>query len=171
MELRKLQAKLVALDESLLSRDHVLQQAEAKIAEEKERAGLELHKLQVKLDRSPLSRDHALEQAQNALQKASCAAEANQQSQRELTEMRAELEASKSESAAFRLRLADTENGGGKSKAKANTYRAQTASLFSEDEDRVVHRLLERMQAMEVVPDFELHPSLASTCKLPFPFD
>jgi chromosome segregation ATPase len=125
----------------------LLKQAEANAAEEKKRAGLELRELQAKLDESLLSRDHALERA---LQKASCAAEANEQSQRELTEMRAELEASKSESAALRLRLADMENGGSKSKAEADTYRTQTATgPVNTDEDRVVHRLLERMQAMK----------------------
>ena len=122
------------------------------MAEEKKPAGLELRELQAKLDQSLLSRDHALEQAQSALQKESCAAEANEQSQRELTEMRTELEASKSESAAFRLRLADTENGCAKSKAEADTYRTQTATasvLVNTDEGRVVHRLMERMQTME----------------------
>ncbi|KAF8499855.1 hypothetical protein F5888DRAFT_1888794 [Russula emetica] len=147
LKLRELQAKL---DESLLSRDHALEQAEANAAEEKKRAGLELRELQAKLDELLLSRDHAPEQAQSALQKASCAAEANEQSQRELTEMRAELEASKSESAAFRLRLADAENGCANSKVDADTYRTQTATgLVNTDEDRVVHRLMERVQAME----------------------
>jgi DNA repair exonuclease SbcCD ATPase subunit len=147
LELRELQAKL---DESLRSRDNALEQAEANAAEEKKRAGLELRELQAKLDESLLSRDHTLEQAQSALQKASCVAEANEQSQRELTEMRAELEASKSESAAFRLRLADTENGCANSKADADAHRTQTATgLVNTDEDPVVHRLMERMQAME----------------------
>jgi hypothetical protein len=147
LELRELQAKL---DESLLSRDLALEQAEANAAEEKKRAGLELRELQAKLDESLLSRDHALEQAQSALQKTSRAAEANERSQRELTEIRAELKASKSESAAFRLRLADTENGCAESKAEADTYRTQTATgLVNTDEDRVVHRLMERMQNME----------------------
>jgi hypothetical protein len=147
LELRELQAKL---DESLLSRDHALEKAEANAAEEKKRAELELREMQAKLNESLQSRDHALEQAQSALQKASCAAEVNEQSQRELTEMRAELEASKSESAAFRLRLADMENGCNKSKAEADTHRNQTATgLVNTDEDRVVHRLMERMQAME----------------------
>jgi hypothetical protein len=136
LEQRELQTKL---DESLLSRDHALELAKANAAEEKRRAGLEL-----------LSRDHALEQARNALQKASCVPEANEQSQREITEMRAELEASKSELAAFRLRLADTENGCSKSKAEPDTYRTPTATgLVNTDEDRVMHRLVERMQAME----------------------
>ena len=148
LELRELQAKL---DESLLSRNRAIEQIEANAAEEMRRAGLELRELQAKLDESLLSRNHALEQAQCALQRASCAAEANEQSQRELTEMRVELEARKSESAASRLRLGDTENGCAKSKADANTNRNQTATgLVIADEDRVVHRLMERVQAMEV---------------------
>ena len=65
--------------------------------------------------------------------------------------MRAELDASKSELAALPLALVDAENGFGTSKAKANTYRTQTATgLDNADEDRVVRRLLERMQGMEV---------------------
>ena len=146
LELRELQAKL---DESLLSRDLALGQAEAN-AEEKKRARLELRELQAKLDESLLSRDHAREQAQSAPQKASCPGEAKEQSQRELTEMRAELEASKSESAAFRLRLADMANGCVESKEEAGTYRTQTVTgLVDTDENRVVHRLMERVQAME----------------------
>jgi DNA repair exonuclease SbcCD ATPase subunit len=147
LELRELQTKL---DGSLLSRDHALEQAEANAAEAKKRAGLELRELQTKLDESLLSRDHALEQAQSALQKAPRAAEANEQSQRELTEIRAELEASKSDSAALRSRLADMENGCGESKAEADRNRTQTVTgLVNTDEDRVVHRLMERMQNME----------------------
>ena len=147
LELRKLQAKL---EELQLSRDHALEQAEANAAEEKKRAGLELRKLQVQLDESLLSRDSALKQTQSALQKAFRAAEANEQSQRELTEMRAELEASKSELAAFRLRHADMENGCSKNKAEADTNRNQTVTgLVNADEDLVVHRLMERVQTME----------------------
>ena len=99
----------------------------------------------MKLDELLLSCDHAVERAQSALQKASCAAEANEQSQRELTEMRAEFEANMSESAlALRLRLADMENGCVKSIAEADTYRIQTATgLVNTDE------LMERMQALE----------------------
>ena len=67
--------------------------------------------------------------------------------------MRAELEASKSESARFRSRLADMENGCSESKEKTDTYprsRTPTAKgLVNTDEDRIVHRLMERMQAME----------------------
>jgi hypothetical protein len=138
--------RIAQLTDELALKSGLLEQA----AEEKKHAGLELRKLQAKLDELLLSHDHALEQAQSPLQKASCTAEANEQSQRELAEMRAELEASKSESAAFRLRLADMENSCGESKAEADTYRNQTATaLVNTDGDRVVHRLLERMQAME----------------------
>jgi hypothetical protein len=131
--------RIAQLTDELELKSALLEQA----AEEKKRARLELCELQAKLDESLLSRDHALEQAQ-------CAAEVNEQSQRELTEMRGELEASKSELAAFRLRLADTENGGANSKAEADTYRTPTATgLVNADEGRVVHKLMERMQTME----------------------
>jgi hypothetical protein len=138
------------LTNELAQKSALLKQAEEKAAEEKKCAGRELRELQAKLDESLLSRDHALKQAQSAQQKASCVTEANERSQRELAEMHAELEACKSELAASRLRLADAENGCGESNAEADTYRTQAAtSLTNTDEDRVVHRLMERMQAME----------------------
>jgi hypothetical protein len=138
LELCELQAQL---DDLLLSRDYALERANADAAEERKRAGLELRELQAKLDESLLSCDHALEQAQSALQKASYVAEANQQSQRELSEMRAELEAKMSESAlALRVRLADMERGYARDKVEAETYRTQTATaLVNTDE------LMERM--------------------------
>jgi len=136
--------RIAQLTDELALKSALLEQAEANAAEEKKRAGLELRKLQAKLDESLLSRDQALEQAQSALQKA------YEQSQRELTEMRAELEARKSESAAFRLRLADTENSCAKSKAEADTCRTQTATgLVKMDEHHIVYRLMERVRALE----------------------
>ena len=142
--------QIAQLTDDLALKGALLEQVETNAAKVEKHVGLELHELQVKLDELLLSRDHALEQAQNALQKASCAAEANEQSQRELTEMRVELEATKSESAAFRLRLADMENSCSKSKSEADTNHTPTATgLTSTDEDRVVHRLMERMRAME----------------------
>ena len=147
LELRNLQAKL---DESLLSRD----QAKANAAEEMERAGLEQRELRAKHDEFTLSRDEllrTLEQAQSPRQKAtSRSADADERSQptraheTELVEVRAELEGKQSELAAVRLRLMDAEDGLAKSKAEADTLRAQTA-----DVDRVMHRLMERMRAME----------------------
>jgi len=98
-----------------------------------------------------LSRDkhlRSLEQPPCDLQIAT--SHADERSQRacehetELAEMRAELEA-------VRLRLTDAEDGRAKSKAEADTLRAQTAAgLVNTDVDRVMHRLLERMRAMEI---------------------
>ncbi len=98
-----------------------------------------------------LSRDHVPEQSQGARQKAtSHAADTIERSQRELAEVRADLEVKKSELAAVRLRLTDAENGRAKCKAEADTLRAQTAAnLVNTDEDRIMHRLMERMRAME----------------------
>ena len=138
---------ITQLADQLAQTSALLEQAEANAAEAKKRAGLELRELQAKLDESLLSRDHALDQAQSALQKASRAAEINEQSQRELTEMRVELEARKSEFAALNLRLVDD---CAKSKAEADTNRNQSPTGFViTDEDRVVYRLMERMRAME----------------------
>ncbi len=70
--------------------------------------------------------------------------------QRELAEVRAELDARKSELAAVHLRLKDAESGWAKSKAEADTSGAKTAvNLVNTDEDGVMRRLTERMRAME----------------------
>ena len=140
--------RIAQLTDELALKSALLEQA----AEEKKRAGLELRGLQAKLDELLLSRDHALEQDPSASQKAtSHTAEANERIQRELAEVHAKLEARESELAAVRLRLADTENGCSKSKAEAGTYRnTQIATgLVNTDEERIVHRLMERMQTME----------------------
>ncbi len=72
-------------------------------------------------------------------------------SQRELAEMRAELEARKSELAPVHLRFKDAESGWAKSKADADTSGAAktAANLVNTDEDGVMRRLTERMRAME----------------------
>ena len=76
--------------------------------------------------------------------------EALQQYERELTNARSKLEAKESELEAVRLRLTDAEKGWTKSKAEANTLRAQTAtSSVNRDEDPVTRRLMERMRAIE----------------------
>jgi hypothetical protein len=153
LELRNLQEKL---DEMLLSRD----QAEADAAEAKKRAGIEQRELQAIIDELILSRDELLrmlELAQSALQKAtSHAADADEQSQpacghaTELAEVRAELEGKKSELASVRLRLTDAEDGYAKSKAEADKLGAQAAAgLVNKEVDRVMHRFMERMRAME----------------------
>jgi len=114
----------------------ILEGAEADAAEAKKHAGPEQRDLQAFFLQS---RDKALDQARSVLQKASCAAEANEQSQRELTEMRIGLKAIKSESAAFRSRPADLQKG-------ADRYRNLTATG---DVDRAIHGLTERMRALE----------------------
>jgi hypothetical protein len=73
--------------------------------------------------------------------------EALPQYERELTNVRAKLEAKESELEAIRLRLTDAEKG----KAEADTLRAQTAiGSVDRDEDQVT-RLMERMRALEEV--------------------
>ena len=122
--------------------------------------------VQAKLDELLQSRDqqvHALAQAQIALQKPTFrAADADERSQRaceqieqyetvetELAEVRAELEARKSELEEVRL-LTDAEHGWAKRKIEADTLRSLTmASFVSPDEDRVTRVLVERIRAME----------------------
>jgi chromosome segregation ATPase len=143
------------LTDRLAEKSALLDQAEANAAEAKKHARLELGKLQTKLVELTMSRDghlRKLEQAQSALQNAtSRTADADERSQpacgheTELAEVRAELEA-------VRLRLRDAEDGWAKSKAEADTLRAQTAagpSLVNTDAERVMHRLLDRMRFME----------------------
>jgi len=78
--------------------------------------------------------------------------EALPQYERELTNVRAKLEANESELEAVRLRLTDAEKGLAKSKAEADTLRAQTATgSMNRDEDQVTRSLMERMRALEEV--------------------
>jgi DNA repair exonuclease SbcCD ATPase subunit len=70
--------------------------------------------------------------------------------ERELTNVRAKLEANESELEAVRLRLTDAEKGLAKSKAEADILRAQTATgSVNRNEDQVTHMLMERMRAIE----------------------
>ena len=143
------------LADQLAQKSALLDRAEANAAEAKSHARLELGILETKLGEVTLSRDEhlrKLEQAQSALQNATFrTADADERSrpacghETELAEVRAELEA-------VRLRLRDAEDGWAKSKAEADTLRAQTAagpSLVNTDVERVMHRLLDRMQAVE----------------------
>jgi hypothetical protein len=146
---------IAQLTDELALKIALLEQA----AEEKKRAGLELRELQAKLDESLLSRNDLLEQAQSSLQKATFrAAETNEprpsqpagEHETEFAEVRAELEGKKSELEAVRIQLTNAEDGWAKSKAEADTLRAQAAAgLVNADVDRVMHRLMERMRAME----------------------
>jgi len=78
------------------------------------------------------------------------AAEANERNQRELAEVHAKLEESESELAAVRLQLTDKNNGGAKSDAKTEELCDQnTAGPINNDVDQVMHRLMERVRALE----------------------
>jgi hypothetical protein len=94
---------------------------------------VELGDMQAKLDELLLSRDQQVGQYE-----------------KELTNVRAKLEANESELEIVRLRLTDAEKGWTKSKAEADTLRAQTATgSANRDEEQVTRRLMERMRALE----------------------
>jgi chromosome condensin MukBEF ATPase and DNA-binding subunit MukB len=94
----------------------------------------------------------ATSRAADADEQNQCACEQIEQYEEDLANVRAKLEAKESELEAVRLRLADAEKGLTKSKAEADTLRAQTASgSVNRDEDQVTRRLLERMRALEEV--------------------
>jgi hypothetical protein len=89
------------------------------------------------LDKLLLSRDQALEQAQST-------AEANERCMPSWRQRSPNWQQSVYNSQARRM------DGWAKSKAKADTLRGQTATgLANTDEGRVVHRLMECIQAME----------------------
>ena len=98
-----------------------------------EQRDAELVDMQAKLDQLVVSRDQQVRQYE-----------------KELTIVHAKLEAKEAELEAVRLRLTEAEKGWTKSKAEADTLRAQTASgSVHKDEDQVTGRLLERMRAIE----------------------
>ena len=148
--------RIAQLANQLMNKSALLEQAEANAAEAKKYAGLVQRELQAR-NELLLSRNQALEQSQSALQKAAFrAVESDERSQpvseREtgLAEVYAKLEASESKLAAVHLRLADAEDGWAKSRAEADTLRAQAAaSLVHTDVDRVMQRLMDRMRSME----------------------
>ena len=143
----------------------LLEQAEANVVEAARRAGSELREyvddqrlmwtslvkqrdvelvdmqarlrdMQAKLDESLLSRDQQHRQIG--------------QHEKELANVRAKLEANESELEAVRLRLTDAEKGLTKSKAEADSLRAQNATgSVNRGEDQVTRRLMERMRAIE----------------------
>jgi hypothetical protein len=142
--------RIVQLTDELALKSALLEQAETNATEAAKLAGLglrehadrllmqssrvtqrdvELRDMQAK----PLSRDQQIEQYE-----------------KELTNVRAKLEAKESELEAVRLQLADAEKGWIKSKAEADTLRAQTAAgLLNRDGDQVIRRLMERVRDIE----------------------
>ena len=136
--------RIAQLNDQLVQKSALLEQAEANAAEAMKRAGLEKRELQAKLGEMLLSRDQALEQAQSALRTTSRAAVTEEPSQleRELAEVRAKLNARESELAAVRLRLTDRDAEDGwaeRTKAEEDKLHTVTAaSLFNLNEDQAM---------------------------------
>jgi hypothetical protein len=139
--------RIAQLTDELSLKSALLEQAKANAIEAKKHEERTLGEFQVELDELRLSRDQhvrAFEQAQSALQKATSRADernqcAFEQSEKELANVGAKLEANE-----------DAEKGLTKSKAEADTLRAQTATgSANTDEDQVTRRLMERVRAIE----------------------
>jgi len=150
--------RIAQLTDELALKSALLEQAKANAVEIARRAGPELREhaddrrlertrrdaesvdmqarlrnMQAKLDELLLSRDQQIGQYE-----------------RELTNVRARLERNESELEAVQLRLTDAEKGWTKSKAEADTIRAQTATGdVNTDEDQVTRGLIERVRAIE----------------------
>jgi hypothetical protein len=139
--------RIVQLADELALKTSLLEQAEANAAETAQHAGLELRD---HVDR-PLMQTSMARQSDLLVEGLPLVSRNQQigQYEKELANVRAKLEAKESELEAIRLRLTDAENGLTKSKAEADTLRAQIAAgLVGADEDRVVGRLMERMRAI-----------------------
>jgi chromosome segregation ATPase len=153
--------RISRLTDELALKSALLEQAETNAAEAAKRAGLELREhadrllmqtslveqrdaelvdmqaklrhMQAKLDELLLSRDQEIGQYE-----------------KKFANVRAKLKTNESELEAVQLRLTDAEKDLAKSKAEADTLRAQTAtSSVNRDEDQVTRRLMERMRAIE----------------------
>ena len=145
--------QITQLTAKLAMKSALLEQAEANVAEAAKRAGLELreHTDQLLMQTSLVKqRDVELSYMQAKLDHQS---QQIGQHEKEIAIMRAKFEAKESELEAVRLRLTDAEKDLIKSKAEADTLRAQTAttgsSSVNRDEDQVTRRLMERVRAIE----------------------
>jgi hypothetical protein len=139
--------RIVQLTDEPALKTSLLEQAEAKAVETAKRAGLELRNY---VDR-PLMQTSMAKQG-DLLVEGLPLVSRNQQIghyEKKLANVRAKLEAKESDLEAIRSRPTDVENGWTKSKAEADTLRAQIAAgLVGADEDRVVGRLTECMRAI-----------------------
>jgi hypothetical protein len=140
-ELVNMQAKL---DELAVSRDQQVGQYEKELANV--RAKLEAKESELEGVRlRPMDAEAGAEKLRAETATGSVVSRDQQvgQSEKELTNVRAKLEAKESELEGVRLRLMDAEG-------EADKLRAQTATgSVNRDEDRVTHRLMERMRALE----------------------
>jgi len=164
MELeRQLSASLVAqterdqriaqLTDELALKSALLEQAEANAAEAAKPAGLELREHADQLMRTSLVRQRDVELVDMQAKLDKLLLSRNQrigQYEKELANVHTKLRAKDSELDSVCLRLTDAEKGWTKSKAEADTLRAQTATgSVNIDEDQVTRRLMERMRALE----------------------
>jgi hypothetical protein len=147
--------RIAQLTDALALKSALLEQAEANAVEAASRAGPELREhvddrrlmlislvkerdvelvdMQARLDELLISRDQQIGQHE-----------------RDLANVRAKLEAKEFELEGVRSRLTDAEKALTKSKAEADTLRAETATgSVNRDEDQVTRRLMERVRAIE----------------------
>jgi len=133
-----------SLDELVASRDQQVGQYEKELGNVRaklEAKGSELEAVRLRLADAETSLDELVVSRDQQIG----------QYEKELTDVRVKLEANESELEAIRLRLTDAEKGLTKSKAEADTLRAQNATgSANRDEDQITRRLLERMRALEV---------------------
>jgi hypothetical protein len=121
----------------------LLEQAEANAAEAAKRAGVELREHADRL----LTQTSLVKQRDAELVDMQAR---DHRHEKELANARSKLEANESELEAVRLRLTDAEKSLTKSKAEADTLRAQIATgSVNRDEDQVTRRLMERVGAIE----------------------
>jgi len=142
--------RIVQLTNELALKTALLEQTEANSTEAAKRAGLKLreHADRLLMQSSRVKqRDVELRDMQA---KPPSRDQQIEQYEKELANVRVKLEARESELEAVRLRLVDAEKGWIKSKAEADVLRAQTAAGFvNRDESQVIHRLIERVRAIE----------------------
>jgi chromosome segregation ATPase len=147
---------IAQLTDELAVKSAQLELAEANAAEAAKRAGLKLceHADRLLMQTSLVKqRDAELVDVQAKLDELVVSHDQQDQQvgryKEELTNVRTELKAKESELEAVRLRHTEAENSLTKSKTKADTLRAQTATgSVNRDEDKVT-RLMERMRALE----------------------
>jgi len=144
--------RIAQLTDELVLKSALLEQAEANAVEAASRAGPELRERaddrRIMLTSMVKERDVELVNMQARLDELQLSRDQHfGRCERELANVLAKLEAKESELEVVRLRLTDAEKGWTKSKAEADTLRAQTATgSLDRDEDQVTRRLMERMR-------------------------
>ena len=142
--------RIARLNDELARKSALLKQAEANAEEAAGCAGPELREHAD--DRQLVKqREAELVDVQARLDELAlfCDQQAGQY-EKELTNVRAQLESKESELEAVRLRLVDAEKGLAESKKEADALRAQTATgSVNREDDQVTRRLMERVRVIE----------------------